>query len=214
MEDLPQRPRGLIGPFTARQIGVFNAVVVAVVLGLVVITRPLEPSYVAPSFAPGATFYQIGPAVQGLQVGQRLPDFVGTDNGQTVRLTDLAGRPVTLSDFAGRPLWVNFWATWCPPCQHETPDLKAAYEAHTQDGLVLLAVDIQEPADIVADYVKTYDLKYQIGLDVTAAVMRTFAVFGLPTHYFVDRDGIIRSVHYGPLNRAQIEEQLAPILAR
>jgi cytochrome c biogenesis protein CcmG/thiol:disulfide interchange protein DsbE len=213
MEEPPQRLRGLIGPFTARQIGVFNAVVVAVALGLLLITRPLEPSYVAPSFAPGATFYQIGTATQGLQVGQLVPDFVGTDNGQTVRLTDLTGRPIALSDFAGHPLWINFWATWCPPCQQETPDLNAAFQAHTQDGLVLLAIDIQEPADVVADYVKTYGLTYEVGLDVTAAIMRTFNVFGLPTHYFVDRDGVIRSVHYGPLTRAQIEVQLGPILA-
>ena len=214
MEDPKQRPRGLIGPFTARQIGVFNAVVVAVALGLLLITRPLEPSYVAPSFAPGATFYQIGAATQGLKVGERIPDFAGTDGGRSVQLTDLTGRPIALSDFAGHPLWINFWATWCPPCQQETPDLNAAFQAHTQDGLVLLAIDIQEPADVVADYVKTYGLTYEVGLDVTAAVMRTFGVFGLPTHYFVDRDGIIRSVHYGPLTRAQIEDQLAPILAR
>ena len=81
MEDPKQRPRGLIGPFTARQIGVFNAVVLAVALGLLLITRPLEPSYVAPSFAPGATFFQIGAATQGLKAGERIPDFAGTDGG-------------------------------------------------------------------------------------------------------------------------------------
>jgi hypothetical protein len=55
-------------------------------------------------------------------------------------------------------------------------------------------------------------LTYTIGLDVSAAIMRTYGVYGLPTHYFVDRDGVIRDRWYGPLSRAQIEERLSVII--
>jgi thiol-disulfide isomerase/thioredoxin len=127
-------------------------------------------------------------------------------------LTDLQDTAWHLKDLRGKVVLVNFWATWCPPCQAETPDLEAAYEAHRKDGLVLVAIDIQEDPGSVRDYVNTYALTYTIGMDVTAAVMRTYHVFGLPTHYFVDRDGIIRDRVYGPLTRAGIEQRLAKIM--
>ncbi|MBI2782251.1 MAG: TlpA family protein disulfide reductase [Chloroflexi bacterium] len=148
-----------------------------------------------------------------MQVGQFAPDFVGTSNGKQVRLTDVDGRPVRIEDFRGRPLWINFWATWCPPCQQETPDLRAAYEAHKAEGLVLLAIDIQEPIATVRDFYAKYALTYDIGLDPTGAVLATYNVFGLPTHYFVDRSGVIRDRYFGPLTRKQMDEKVALITA-
>jgi len=192
---------------------------VAAILGWILVTSPIGPSGAGGgvqlpaggSAIPGATFYVLGAATQGLQVGQRAPDFVGTVDGREERLADLDGRPVRLADFRGRPLWINFWATWCPPCQQETPDLRAAYEAHRNDGLELLAVSIQEPSDDVRDFVGRYGLQYRIGLDAGGAVAATYGVFGLPTHYFVDATGVIRDRYFGPLNRQQIEERLALI---
>jgi cytochrome c biogenesis protein len=186
---------------------VSGAVAAALVVAFLV-TRPIGSSGPVPSIDPNA-FYRVAAEQEGLQVGQRAPDFVGRVNDQEVRLTDIDGRQLSISAFRGRPLWINFWATWCPPCQRETPDLRAAYEAHRREGLVLVAISIQEPADIVREYVTRYGLTYTIGLDVSAAIMRTYGVYGLPTHYFVDRDGVIRDRWYGPLSRAQIEERLS-----
>lgn len=185
---------------------------VAIALIWILATSPIGPSGQGTSGgAPGATFYVLGAASQGLQVGQRAPDFVGTADGQEVRLTDLDGRPVRIEDFRGRPLWINFWATWCPPCQQETPDLRAAYEAHKAEGLVLLAISIQEPTADVREFVTKYALTYDIGLDPTGAVLKTYSVFGLPTHYFVDRNGVIRDRYFGPLTRQQMDEKVALI---
>lgn len=186
---------------------------IAVVLVWILATSPIGPSGQGQTgSAPGATFYALGAATEGLQVGQRAPDFVGTADGQEVRLTDLDGRPVGIEDFRGRPLWINFWATWCPPCQQETPDLRAAYEAHKAEGLAMLAISIQEPTADVRDFVAKYGLTYDIGLDPTGAVVKTYSVFGLPTHYFVDRNGVIRDRYFGPLTRQQMDEKVSVII--
>ena len=196
-----------LGP---RRLGIVSSAVAVLLVLAYVATRPLGGNGPVATIDPNA-FYRVAAEQEGLQIGQRAPDFVGQSDNQEVRLTDLNGRPLSIAAFRGRPLWINFWATWCPPCQRETPDLRAAYEAHKVDGLALVSISIQEPADIVREYVARYGLTYTIGLDTSAAIMRTYAVYGLPTHYFVDRDGVIRDRWYGPLNRDQIEQRIALI---
>jgi thiol-disulfide isomerase/thioredoxin len=150
--------------------------------------------------------------VAGLSVGQAAPELVGSVDGHEVGLVDLDGRPVRLADLRGRPVWINFWATWCPPCQEETPVLREVYERH-RDDIALVAVSVQEttPED-VRRYATTYDLGYTIGFDATSAVFKAWHGFGLPTHYLLDADGVIRQVYYGPLTVDQVEGFLAPLL--
>ena len=204
------RRRTLIGPFTARQIGLVNAFVVGAALVLFVATRRLG-SEAPGNIEPGATFYRISAETEGLQLGQRAPDFVGKNGDQEVRLTDLDGQEIRLANFAGKPVWVFFWATWCPPCQQETPDIRAVHEANRDAGLVVLAVDVQEPVDTIREYAQRYGLTYRIGVDTYAAIMKTYGVFGLPTHYFIDRRGVIRDRYFGPLKRDQMEQRVALI---
>lgn len=212
-EPTAARPRRtLIGPFTARQIGLINAVVFGTALLLFLVTRPIGGGGASPSVDPGATFYRLSAETQGLDIGQRAPELAGQDGDRPIQLADLDGRPLSLAALRGRPVWINFWATWCPPCQRETPDLRDAYDAHEAEGLVLIAIDVQEDVDSVRDYAHRYELRYPIGLDTYAAIMRTYRVFGLPTHYFIDREGLIRDRYFGPLNRQQIEQRLALIL--
>jgi peroxiredoxin len=206
----PARRRGVIGPFTLRHLVVINSAIGIVAVLLFVATRPLGVS-TPPGVVPGASFYRISAETEGLQLGQRAPDFVGKNGDLDVRLTDLDGREIRLADFAGKPVWVVFWATWCPPCQQETPDIRTVYKANEADGLVVVAVDVQEPADTIREYVQRYGLTYTIGVDTYAAIMRTYGVFGLPTHYFIDRTGIIRDRYFGPLKRDQMEQRVALI---
>ena len=124
-------------------------------------------------------------------------------------LVDLDGRPIRLADFAGRPLWIVFWATWCTPCQQEATDILAAFHAHRDDGLAVLAIDIQEPAAAVRAYVSGHDLDYTIGLDPTAAVRALYGGWGLPAHVFLDADGVIRDRYIGQLTAALMEQHLA-----
>ncbi len=182
-------------------------------LVLFAVTRPLGAVGAGAQSDSQATFYQVSSETQGLEIGQRAPDFVGPGaSGQPIRMTDLDGNQVSMADLKGHPVWINFWATWCPPCQKETPDLRDAYEAHRKDGLVLIGISIQEEPAGVREYVTRYGVTYTIGLDVTGAVMHTYRVFGIPTHYFIDRGGIIRDRVFGPLDKAGIEQRLAEIL--
>jgi len=193
-------------------------VFVFVVVGLVaagswwLLADPLGPDE-ASTGGPVAQegFYALGERTEGLEVGQVAPELVG-DPGSGAVVTNLQGEPITLASLRGRPVWIVFWATWCPPCQAETPDLERTFEDHAADGLELIAIDVQEPVEVVRDHMEAYDLSYTAALDPSGAIMRAYGVFGLPTHYFIDRDGVIRERVYGPMTREQMEERVASIL--
>ena len=196
--------RPLIGPFTGRQLLTVVAAVAVLALVLVVLTAPLArpPAVVLPQ--PGSDFFQVGEPTVGLAPGDVAPELSGTFNGQTIQLADLDGNPIRLADYRGRPVWLNFWATWCPPCQEETPVLRDVYEQYRGRGLALIAVSVQEttPEDVRA-YVQRYGLEYTVGFDATSAVFHTYRAFGLPTQMFIDGDGVVRAVVLGPVTRQQ-----------
>jgi peroxiredoxin len=193
----PER-HGLVGPFSGRQLLVaFGIVVVAVIL-LVAVTTPLGNTGTGPGTVdPRPTQYIIGPAPQeGLKPGDLAPDFsVALDDGSTYQLTDLDGRPIRLAELRGKAVWVNFWASWCPPCQQETPIIRELAERYRDAGLVVVAIAVQEtsPTDIRA-YAERYDLTYTIGFDASGHIYRQYKVFGLPTQFFIRPDGVIDSV--------------------
>ncbi len=152
-----------------------------------------------------------GTAVDGVGVGRPAPDFVGA-KGTEPLLVDLDGHPIRLHDFAGRPLWIVFWATWCTPCQQEAGDIRALYDAHRDDGLAVLAIDIQEPAAAVREYALSHDLDYPIGLDPRAEVRALYGGWALPSHFFLDGDGTIRDRYLGQMTRQLMEEHLRAII--
>lgn len=195
---------GLVGPFTGRQLLTAIAVVAAVAVGLVVITRPIgNPASVGRSGGnPAPTAYIVGPAVEGLHVGDLAPELVtGSSSGSTALLTDLNGKPISLAALRGHPVWLDFWASWCPPCQDELPVLRDLQRSYQDRGLVIVAVSVQETnaADVRA-YAQRYQLNYTIGTDLTGAVFRRYKVYALPTQFFIDRNGVIRSVVQGPVD--------------
>lgn len=206
--------RPLIGPFTVAQVAaVFGAIVLSA-LALIVLTSPLNVPPPATQPRPGSSFVAVGSPEPGLRVGDVAPEFVGTFNGQTVELTDLDGNPIRLADLRGRPVWINFWATWCPPCQEETPILRDIYQQYADDGLAVIAISVQETTiEDVRSYVDRYDLGYTVGFDATSAIFHTYHAFGLPTQLFLDRDGVIRQVVLGPITRSQAEEIISDLVA-
>lgn len=136
--------------------------------------------------------------------GYTAPDFT---------LEGLDGQPVSLSDWRGRPVLINFWATWCGPCEVEMPTIQAAYQAHQGEGFVVLAVAVDDSAKNVRRFFEEYELTLQPLLDDGTA-SRAYQVFGLPTSYFVAGDGEIVAVHTGLLTEVKIEEYLARALTK
>jgi peroxiredoxin len=210
------RTRRIIGPFTGLQIVAVLAAVLVTGGLLAILNAPISTAPQPSLPAPGSSFVPVGEPVEGLRIGDVAPEFSATVNGQTVQLTDLDGNPIRLSDLRGRPVWINFWASWCPPCQEETPVLRDLYDRYSgsDSGLEVVAISVQETtAEDVRDYVERYDLDFTVGFDATSAIFRTYRAYGLPTQLFLDRDGVIRNVVLGPVSRAQAESIIAPLLA-
>ncbi len=202
-----------MGPFSRRQLGITFGIVVVTAALLVVITRPLGTvdGGVLPNPLP--TAFLIGEPQVGLRPGDRAPEFeVILDDGTTVTLQGLDGLPIRLADLRGKVVWVNFWATWCPPCQFETPILRETWEAYRDRGFVLVAINVQETTEAAAGYADRYGLTYPIGADVTGRIFHAYRVFALPTQFIIDADGVIREVINGPVTREGAAQRIEALL--
>lgn len=126
------------------------------------------------------------------------------------RLPDLAGQAVQLSQFRGKTVVIDFWATWCPPCVFQVPELNKFWEANREAGDVAVlgvAVDA-EGASVVAPWVKEQGVQYQI-LIGSEELAREFGALGFPTLVIVKPDGTIDSLHVGLIEVAELERILA-----
>jgi peroxiredoxin len=103
-------------------------------------------------------------------------------------LTDLDGKTWTRSALAGKVVVVNFWATWCPPCRKEMPDLGELYEKYKDQGLVVLAIS-DEKDGVVRSYIGQHKVPFTILLDPGRKVNDAYAVDGIPKTFFYDRSG-------------------------
>jgi thiol-disulfide isomerase/thioredoxin len=193
--------RRLIGPFTVRHIATALGVVVAAAVVLVVITRPISAGAPGSTPLPVATSFLVGTAIVGLKPGDLAPELeIKGSDGATAPLLDLDGHPVRLADLRGKLVWLNFWASWCPPCQGETPVLRDMDERYRSKGLAIVGVAVQETTpDDVRAYAQKYGLGYTIAFDATADVFNRYRVFALPTQVFIAPDGTVRQVVNGPL---------------
>ena len=129
-------------------------------------------------------------------------------------LFDMAGNSVKVSDFRGRPVLINLWASWCPPCKAELPELMAFYEDHKQDGLVVLAVDTEDESDAAGKFIKDWQLPFTVLWDPNATVLEKLNARGLPTTYVLDRKGAMRMVWNGQLTRATLDQRVTPLLTQ
>jgi peroxiredoxin len=207
---------GLVGPFSGRQLLLGGAAVIAAIVVLVAITTPLGNTANGPGTVdPRATAYLIAsPPAVGLRIGDAAPEFtLPADDGSTYQLTDLSGRPIRLADLRGKAVWLNFFTTWCPPCQAEVPILRDVAARYRDRGLELVAISVQEtsPADVAA-YAARYQLGYTIGFDGSGKVFREYKAYGLPTQVFIDPNGVIANVIGAPLDAASAAAQIERIL--
>jgi len=105
------------------------------------------------------------------------------------------GKPLRLAAFKGHPVVLNFWASWCAPCRAEAPTLESTYERYRGRGVVFIGVDLQADTwDASRIFLKGFKITYPVGRDESGKVGRTYRVVGIPTTYFIGRDGTIRSL--------------------
>lgn len=138
------------------------------------------------------------------QRGFLAPDFT---------LKDLSGTQVQLLDFKGYPLVVNFWATWCPPCQAEMPTFQKIYSEYKPQGLALLAVNTQEERSRAINFTKSHSLTFPILLDTDGSVADRYRIDSLPVTFFINKAGFIEEVAYGgPISEAFLRVQVEKLL--
>lgn len=128
-------------------------------------------------------------------------------------LENVEGETESLKDYRGKVVLVNNWATWCPPCKAEIPTLEAYYEAHKEQGFVIIGIEAGDPQPAVLNFVKTAGITYPVWIDLKNASLRAFGTGGLPNSFVIDRQGTVRLAWVGEINRAMLEKYVTPIIS-
>ena len=156
----------------------------------------------APPPAPGHGDLGIAP-----KVGSLAPDF---------EISDYSGVRHRLSSFRGRPVYLNFWATWCVPCQAELPDMQELLDRH-EDELVIITVNRREPLERARTYFQNIEklngepgISFSVnGLDPDDTLYQEYRGLGMPVSVFIDADGVVTRVNNGLIRLPQMEEAVA-----
>ena len=140
-----------------------------------------------------------------ITVGDTVPNFsLTTFQGDTINLTDLKGQVVVL----------NFWASWCKPCEQEAADLEAAWRSYAPRGnVVFLGVDYVDTEPEALAYLKKFDITYPNGPDLRTRISQAFRIRGVPETYIIDKNSALRFVQIGPFSSlSQIQGIIDPLL--
>ncbi len=123
-------------------------------------------------------------------------------------LTTVDGEVVSLSELRGKIALVNFWATWCGPCQIEMPAIQARFEQYKDDGFVVLAVNFDESQEAVEGFRNEFDLRFELLLDPGAEVQKLYRNRSYPTSFFIDAQGVVQILHIGVMTEGQLDSYL------
>jgi len=178
------------------------SVIGAVILILIVTAAVVESSSRSAGTAANEAGNQTTAGLKtGNKIGELAPDFT---------LTTIDGKTMNLYDYRGKNIILNFWATWCGPCTYEVPFLRQIDETWAKAGVAIIAVNTQDNVENAAIYAKRHNLNFVIPVDPRGGVATMFNVHGLPTTFFIDSDGVIKSVKVGPfINTGEIEERMS-----
>jgi thiol-disulfide isomerase/thioredoxin len=148
-------------------------------------TQPAAPQSTSPeNIAPNI---ESSPATQ--ETGNKAPDF---------EATTMSGEKISLSALKGKPVILNFWATWCPPCKEEIPELNSFYQKY-KDRVIMLGIEIGEPKEEVEQFLKNQSILYPIVLDSEqkSSISELYRISLVPTTFIVDENGKILNVILG-----------------
>lgn len=145
------------------------------------------------------------------EVNRPAPDFTAPE---------LRGGTIELSQYRGKVVVLNFWGTWCEPCKRELPALQQAYEQFSDQGLMVIGVNLTDDEQVngqtiadVAAFLAQYGVTYPIALDTEGTITEAYRVFPLPTSFFITPDGQIRYVHIGELTLDDITARFTELRA-
>jgi len=186
----------------------FGLLLVAVMIGIVVagiVKNNIESTTEFDNIALGSEVDFLA-TKEGLAKGEVAPDF---------ELTTLDGKEVRLSDYQGKKVILNFWATWCPPCRAEMPDMQNYFEEQAdRENVEILAVNLtteDRGIDKVQSFVREYELTFPVPMDTSGEIGSVYQAVTIPTSYILDTDGRVQNKIVGPMNETMIEEMIANI---
>lgn len=168
----------------------------AILVGIAALTTVAVVAIVGLSRGGGSDFGT------GIGIGRPVPNIAGTT---------LDGQAFDLATLRGRPVIVNFWASWCVPCQQEMPLLARKAAVHADAGLAIVGVLSDDTVAEGLRFESTYGATWPSVFDESGAIKRAYNVVGRPQTYFVDRGGILRSIQVGELIEADFDRQYAAI---
>jgi thioredoxin-like negative regulator of GroEL len=138
----------------------------------------------------------------------------GTDEiAPNFYFTTFDGKRFTLNDYRGKIVLINFWASWCGPCRHETPDLITINNEYKDKGVVIAGVAVNDEAEPAATFAKSYNVNYQVGPDVNDVLARQFQIRAMPTTVIVGADGKMLLRFPGSTDHDTLQKILDKILS-
>jgi peroxiredoxin len=146
---------------------------------------------------------------QSVKVGQRAPE---------IDLATVAGGKARLSELRGHPVVVTFWATWCPSCRTEFPDLVKVQAAYASSDLRVLAINgidqehSRNGTKHVEQFIEEFSVTFPVALDKRSRVLNAYGILTLPTMLFIDSGGVVRAISAGPTSREALDRGIATII--
>ncbi|MBP1693546.1 MAG: resA [Chloroflexi bacterium] len=142
-----------------------------------------------------------------IKVGSPVPDF---------SLTSFEGQSYKLSDLKGKVVLVNFWASWCKPCEQEAADLESAWRFYQPGGqVVFLGVDWTDTEPNAKAYLEKFDITYPNGPDLGTRISQAYRTTGVPETYIIDKNGNLAYVKLSPFESlAEIQAAITPLLEK
>lgn len=137
------------------------------------------------------------------QVGSSAPSF---------KLNDLSGKPLSLADHKGKVVLLRFWSTACKSCKEEMPKLETVYQELKPSGLILIAINIKDSPEKITEFIDGMGLSFPILIDKNKSAAKDFKVYGVPTSFLIDKEGIIKERFFGDLSETETVELVKPLL--
>ena len=136
---------------------------------------------------------------QKVEIGEKAPDFA---------LVDLSGEKHQLSDYEGQGVFLNFWGTYCKPCEEEFPYIDNQYKYFKDKGVQVIAVDVGETEFAVRKFVDRHKLTFPVVIDTTGDVQTAYGINPLPITFLIDKNGTVIKSHLGQLTESMVHDYM------